>query len=525
MGNFNNKKRQFSATTATAPFSLILLVCMVVCIIGTTVAFFFSNDWASNKVTMSGKVDIEAVGKGDEYGSIEDTLSSSNLIVTLEDDYKHFIPGAKISVPANVKVYQSTSKPLLRAKFTLKTYRDDVILDDDTDVYNIMPQMTAELHSIITGNGWVLDTTEANEEDRYYYYIGNNDVNSTLGDTIMSEVDVTAGNAIVLFIDKDITFPTNVESDQSGYKVQFVITFEAIQNYIPDTSGAKLPNTITNSKIIFNENRDPAGGGRLTDEEIYQMYLNTLNNMPEYLSGDYVLGIMGYVDSGNTTEGGKNIWAFDGVNLDSYYTLESSYTDKNNPDDPYSSDWSYEYVQQENGEYVYYAISGGEIDEGVIDIEDISTDDINEMFNEYYSDIAEGMKQNMLFGTELAGSIAEEIAFLKSLCSSWEFSEEVINRGVYYTLTYSGGLYHLKFVADCAEYVYSYDANWVELKYTYEIVFDSNMVRKTSETFSLKGGLSPDGPFIVTSFTSIDIIIDHYTPNYKPDLSDFVPTN
>lgn len=267
------------------------------------------------------------------------------------------------------------------------------------------------------------------------------------------------------------------------------------------------------------------GGGRLTDEEIYQMYLNTLNNMPEYLSGDYVLGIMSYDDSGNTTEGGKNIWAFDGVNLDSYYTLESSYTDKNNPDDPYSSDWSYEYVQQENGEYVYYAISGGEIYEGVIDIEDISTDDINEMFNEYYSDIAEGMKQNMLFGTELAGSIAEEIAFLKSLCSNWEFSEEVINRGVYYTLTYSGGLYHLKFVADCAEYVYSYDANWVELKYTYEIVFDSNMVRKTSETFSLKGGLSPDGPFIVTSFTSIDMIIDHYTPNYKPDLSDFVPTN
>lgn len=257
------------------------------------------------------------------------------------------------------------------------------------------------------------------------------------------------------------------------------------------------------------------------------MYLSTLNNMPEYLSGDYVLGIMSYVKSANgEAEGGKNIHAFDGVNLDSYYTLESSYTDKNNPDDPYSSDWSYNYVQKENDDYFLYNITGGKITEEAIDIEDVSIDDINEMNSEYYSGIVGGMKQHAILETDqLAGSIEEEITFLKSLCRNFEFSEEVINKGVYYTLTYSGGLYRLKFVIDCAEYVNSNDTNWIELKYSREIVFDSNMVRKTSENLSIKSGLSSEGPFYGTAFGTMDLIIDHYTPNYKPDLSDFVPTN
>ena len=256
MSNFTNKNRNFGAKTATAPFSLILLICIAVCIVGTVVAFFFAHDWASNKVTMSGKVDIEAVGNGTEYGSIEDTVSSSNLIITLQDNYKHLIPGMDISVPANVRVYESTTMPFLRAKFTMEMYLhveggSDEVLDEETDKYNVMPQMTASLHSIITGNGWVLD-----ESDMYYYYIGTNPIQGTLGDTEMSPVDATAGNVIVHFINQDIEFPTNVESDMSGYNVQFVITFEAIQNFIPDSTGKQMDNTITNSKIIFDESRE-----------------------------------------------------------------------------------------------------------------------------------------------------------------------------------------------------------------------------------------------------------------------------
>lgn len=253
MNKFIKKNRNFGPKTAVAPFSLILLVVIAVCLVGTVVAFFFAHDWASNRVTMSGKVDIEAVGNGIEYGSIEDTVSSSNLIITLQDGYNHLIPGANISIPANVKVYQSTSKPLLRAKFTMEMYLhkedgSDELLDDATDIYDIMPQMTASLHDVITGNGWLLD-----ESDMYYYYIGTNTQGATVGETIMSEVDVTDGTVVVHFIDEEIKFPTNVESDMSGFNVQFVIVFEAIQNFIPDRDGKQLDNTIDNSKIIFED--------------------------------------------------------------------------------------------------------------------------------------------------------------------------------------------------------------------------------------------------------------------------------
>ncbi len=255
MGNHNKHGKVYGPKPYSAPFSLILFIAMSICIVGTTVAFFFASDWASSFTTLSGKVDIEAVGEGTRYDSIEDTVDSSNLIITLGDDYKHLIPNMPYSMPANVKVYQSTSKPLLRAKFTMQMYQhveggDDIILDDAGDKYDVMPQMTEQLHDIITGNGWLL-----NEEDMYYYYIGTNTKETTLTDTLLSEVDVTAGDVIIHFINEEITFPSNVESDMSGFNVQFQITFQAIQNYIPDASGAQLPNTITNSKIIFDDTR------------------------------------------------------------------------------------------------------------------------------------------------------------------------------------------------------------------------------------------------------------------------------
>lgn len=310
MNKFIKKNRNFGPKNAMAPFSLILLVCIAVCLVGTVVAFFFAHDWASNSVTMSGKVDIEAVGNGTEYGSIEDTVSSSNLIITLQDGYKHLIPGADISIPANVKVYQSTSKPLLRAKFSMEMYLhndhgSDELLDSESDIYDIMPQMTASLHSVITGNGWLLD-----ESDMFYYYIGTNTQGATVGDTLMSEVDVTDGDVIVHFIDELIEFPTNVESDMSGFNVQFVITFEAIQNFIPDTAGKQLPNTITNSKIIF-ENLYEAG---ILDKDA--ALRRVLNGKNLSILGDSISTYVGWSNNSQTTNSsiGGNAIYYNGSN-------------------------------------------------------------------------------------------------------------------------------------------------------------------------------------------------------------------
>ena len=97
----------------------------MVLVTGVTLAFFFDPDWSSGKVTMSGAVNIEAVGKGTAYESIENT-STSNLMGSLSDGYSVLIPGMPISIDVNCKVYQSTTKPLLRADFNA------VLLDKDS---------------------------------------------------------------------------------------------------------------------------------------------------------------------------------------------------------------------------------------------------------------------------------------------------------------------------------------------------------------------------------------------------------
>lgn len=217
---------------------------------------------------MSGKVDIEAVG-GDG-ASIEDVdnngVITSKLAMTLQDNYKYLIPNMTISMPVNVKVYKSTTTPLLRAKFSLVLYSTDAtgnetLLEGEDDEYNISSQMTVDIHNVVTANGWLL-----NPDDGYYYYIQNNEEKTPLTDTLLSEVDATSGDVIVYFVKTNdlIRFPKNVESTQSGFKIKFVVTFEAIQNYIPNSADGgktKLPVTITNSKIIFDDDRDPTVTG------------------------------------------------------------------------------------------------------------------------------------------------------------------------------------------------------------------------------------------------------------------------
>lgn len=260
--------RYYGAKKRQMPFSLILLICLAVCIVSTTVAYFFASDWAGKYTTMSGKVDIEAVSS--TGSSIEDKVDGdvtiSNLKVSLEDNYKFLIPGMDIKMPAYVKVYQSTTKPLLRAKFSLKLYKTttggDVLLEGTSDPKNISTQMTSSIHSVIETNGWVLN------DDGYYYYIKGSTIQDPVSNTIMYEVDATAGNVIEPFVkDTDlIKFPEDIDASYSGLKIKFSVTFEAIQNYIPnpdDDGKTNLPNTIANSKRIFDDGDEIGGGGGL----------------------------------------------------------------------------------------------------------------------------------------------------------------------------------------------------------------------------------------------------------------------
>lgn len=199
---------------------------------------------------MSGKVKIEAVGKGQLYNSIEDDLESSRLEIFLSNGYTVLIPGMDIEANANVKVYKSSTSPLIRAKFSVVLYDEyGNEMGSALDPSNLMGNLEYQLNEIIVNTGeWYRHT------DSYYYYVGDNSTDGE--DTLLKEIDVTARDKIIHFINEPFKFPDWVTSDYSGFRVKFVITFQAIQNYIPDNSGNRMTNTIANSQKIFSNLED-----------------------------------------------------------------------------------------------------------------------------------------------------------------------------------------------------------------------------------------------------------------------------
>lgn len=226
---------------------MLIFVCIVMLgFVASTLAFFYYSDFSNEALTMSGKVKIEAVGEGDL--TIEDD-TKCNLKINFDDEYDVLIPGMPIDMPANCKVYASTTKPLLRAMLTLDFESPTTALETYSDEYTdesiVLQRLLSQFADEIEGNGWYMHT------DSYYYYVG---VGATIqgNSTILAEVDATGGNVVVPFIDSEVKFPTEVDSAYSGSEFKVKITFQAIQNYIPDTQGNKMENTINNSQKIFN---------------------------------------------------------------------------------------------------------------------------------------------------------------------------------------------------------------------------------------------------------------------------------
>lgn len=225
-------------------WKLISIICFVT-IVSVTLAFFSSDEFASKFVGISGKVQITAVGKGTEYASIEDTDTLCKLEIELDRGYDVFIPNMPVNAIVNCKVTRSTTKPLLRAFFSMSVIDMDTGLND-TENAEVFSSIQTQLHDIITkDNDWYFHT------DGYYYYAIDASTNLG-GNTVLQEIDATSRDIIVPFIDESFTFPSSVTSEYSGLGIKFSITFQAIQNYIPDDNGQKLPNTISNSLKIFN---------------------------------------------------------------------------------------------------------------------------------------------------------------------------------------------------------------------------------------------------------------------------------
>jgi len=241
------KKKSFAYHEKSSFGIIMVIILSFALMVSMTIAFFYTSDYANSLIEMSGKVDIEAVGKGEQYDSIEDT-HTSNLIVTLSDGYNVLIPGMDISVDANCKVYRSTTRPLLRAKldFLLTDKSNNQDMDNSDFLFSYI---NGKLLNIITENKWYLHS------DGFFYYIGDVDQKgATNGNQLLQEVNATDDDVVIPFLDESFKFSTDVTSDYSGFEVKFQITFQAIQNFIANKdTGIRLANTITNSQIIFDD--------------------------------------------------------------------------------------------------------------------------------------------------------------------------------------------------------------------------------------------------------------------------------
>ncbi len=239
--------------------SLMLIAICITFVVTLTIAFFYHDIFSTSTITMSGKVKIEAVGEGvcdcvlagktecedPSHLSIEDT-HTSNLIITLDSDYEVVIPGMPLGIDANCKIYKSNTNPLLRARVDfelISALTGEVVTDSQVLISELYGQMV----SIIESNKWFLHT------DGYFYYLGDvvQPSGAANGTLLLKEIDVTTVDKIIHFIDEPIKFPERITSDYSGFAVVFKITFQGIQNYIPDEAGNRIENTIDNSQKIF----------------------------------------------------------------------------------------------------------------------------------------------------------------------------------------------------------------------------------------------------------------------------------
>lgn len=247
-------KKSFQGKSRGISVSLVALIFACCFLVTATLAYMYDDIFSTGTITMSGKVDIEAVGVGEQYKSIEDTASSSNLVIELDDIYKVLIPGMPIDIIANCKVSQSTTTPLLRAKVEMELSlmeNDETPTDDAVDDEGLLEDIILQFDDIITKHkDWY------QYSDGFYYYVGDLATDEQLaiegnGDILLKEVNALTTDAYVAFIDEAITFPTYITSNYSGFGVTITITFQAIQNFIPNSVGNRLPSTIANSQHVF----------------------------------------------------------------------------------------------------------------------------------------------------------------------------------------------------------------------------------------------------------------------------------
>jgi predicted ribosomally synthesized peptide with SipW-like signal peptide len=221
-------------TVTIIVLSVLLAISLVV---GTTFAWFASNDTASRTITLGDPVELNIVDQ-------ELNSSDSFKFAFIAGDL--LVPGMKVNVFAKAQFKQSNTPALLRAKI-------NVAVKDSTaspqDIADLQASLNASLQASVATSGnykWVFNGGE--DGDNWWYYLGTNpvvteDITQSVMQRIYNNNEDKALRTIT-FIDGFFIFPTSVDNTFAHSKITFTFEVEGLQAILPafDEPGSSSEN-------------------------------------------------------------------------------------------------------------------------------------------------------------------------------------------------------------------------------------------------------------------------------------------
>lgn len=244
----------------TVTIIILTVLLAISLVVGTTFAWFASNDTASRTITLGDPVELNIV---------DQTLNSSDSFKFAFIAGDLLVPGMKINVFAKAQFKQSNTPALLRAKI-------NVSVKDSTaspqDVADLQASLNASLQDTVATTGnykWVFNGGE--NGDGWWYYLGTNQiVTEDITQSVMQRIynsNEDKSLRTISFIDGYFIFPTTVGNTFAHSKLTFTFEVEGLQAILPSFDepdkinenepigspfeGSRI-NKITNVASVFN---------------------------------------------------------------------------------------------------------------------------------------------------------------------------------------------------------------------------------------------------------------------------------
>lgn len=229
------EQRVTRGTIAIFILSMLLLVCLCVT---ATLAYFAGTQTSDMTLILGGPVRVAMKDRNNKT-----IFGKDELVMEIKTDREFLLPGMGIDMQAIAYVSSSQlypTKALLRAKL-------------DVTVTNLTAEQSAEVEEMVRNalaqcltyridslqDGWVLFEGD-------FYYCSRTLEN---GSIVLLPIDTSSTGNNIPFIDGTFQFPTKYYTNEYAHaKIEFKLTFQAIQEVLVDSEGERVPNTLFNVK-------------------------------------------------------------------------------------------------------------------------------------------------------------------------------------------------------------------------------------------------------------------------------------